>query len=146
MNNKGFAISGMLYGILLLFMMVLLSLLYVLVTRINRLTTLVDEVNASVENIDYKDVSENIDTTNYYITDYRGKYEMKVNNSNTCYAYLPKNILLKINNGIISYSLADETGQINVNNNDNLKSLSLIGCSNSGVNNVTITKIYSSIF
>lgn len=146
MNNRGFAISGILYGVLLLFLMVLLSLLYVLVTRINRLTLLVDEVNAQVENKEYKTIGEVIDTTNHYITTYRGKYEIKINNTSICYAYLPKDILIKINNNKIVYLLPDANGEIDINNTTGLKELPLIECTNNNITKFNIEKIYSSLF
>ena len=144
MNNKGFAISGILYGILLLFIMILLSLLYALVTRLDRLTTLVEEVNQSVENTNSKDINQTIDASNYYITEYRGKYEITLN-GNTCYAYLPKDTLLKINGSQINYSLPDEEGNIDPTNDENLNSLLLINCTNNSVNTFNIAKVYTSI-
>lgn len=142
MNNKGFAITGILYGVLLLFLMVLLSLLYVLVTRINRLTTLNEEVKKVVEDKTIT-VSETEFTDGYYITTMRGKYELLVNDTSTCYAYLPKDILLKINNSKLSYLLPDSEGKLNVFDTEHLQELSLIGCANNGITKFSIKPIYS---
>lgn len=149
MNNKGFAITGILYGVLLLFLMVLLSLLYVLVTRINRLTTLNEEVKKVVETKNEITTIENkpTDAEPYYITTMRGKYVINItinNNSNKdCYAYLPKDILLKINNSKLSYLLPDTEGELNVFDTEHLQELSLIGCTNDGITNFSIKSIYS---
>lgn len=138
MNNKGFAISGMLYGILLLFLMILLSLLYVLVIRLERLTTINEEVSQNVENKNIKDINQTINTSNYYITSTRGKYEIKIN-SNTCYSYLPKNVILKIQNNKINYILSTE--QIDL---APLNPLELINCTNNSITSADIVKVYTS--
>lgn len=145
MNNKGFAITGILYGVLLLFLMVLLSLLYVLVTRINRLTTLNEEVKKVVETKNEITTIENkpTDAEPYYITTMRGKYEILINNTTTCYAYLPKDILLKINENKLCYLLPNSEGILDVFNTDDLIPLSLIGCTNDGITNFSIKSIYS---
>lgn len=147
MNNKGFAITGILYGVLLLFLMVLLSLLYVLVTRINRLTTLNEEVKNVVETKNEITTIENNPTDDkpYYITTMRGKYVININGNTTadCYAYLPKNILLKINENKLYYLLPNSEGELNVFNTENLQELSLIGCTNDGITNFSIKSIYS---
>lgn len=143
MNNKGFAITGMLYGVLLLFLMVLLSLLYVLVTRINRLTTLNEEVKKVVEDKTITAIATEF-TDGYYITTMRGKYVININgNTDDCYAYLPKDILLKINNSKLSYLLPDTEGELNVFDTEHLQELSLIGCTNDGITNFSIKSIYS---
>ena len=52
LNNKGFAITGILYFVLIMFLMIISSLLLVLKTRINRLTDLNDTINGGIY-IDY---------------------------------------------------------------------------------------------
>ena len=121
MNNKGFAISGMLYGILLLFLMILLSLLYVLVIRLERLTTINEEVSQNVENKNIKDINQTINTSNYYVT------------------YLPKNVILKIQNNKINYILPTE--QID---SAPLNPLELINCTNNSITSADIVKVYTS--
>lgn len=128
MNNKGFAISGILYGVFLLFLMLLLSLLHVLVVKINRLTTLAEEVNSNVENVGcVGDVADSCaselvydtslgDGESIFTTKVRGKYTIKVNDSTNCSLYLPKNITLVIDNKQIKYIKPDDgSGVINVN-------------------------------
>ena len=154
MNNKGFAISGILYGVLMLFLMLLLSLLNVLVTRINRLTSLVNEVNNSVEDIRcassdsscpnriyYDDELNDSDTL--YTTKVRGKYILKVNNSIECSLYLPKNISLVVDNRQIKY-VKSVDGVIDIHGSVK----NVINGSNCGtnVNKFKVVKIYSSTY
>ena len=47
MNNKGFAITTMLYGTLILFLMLLLSMLGILATYKDRLEILIDSNNGA---------------------------------------------------------------------------------------------------
>ena len=49
LNNKGFAITGILYFVLIMFLMIISSLLLVLKTRINRLTDLNTTINEEEE-------------------------------------------------------------------------------------------------
>lgn len=146
MNNKGFAITGILYGVLLLFLMVLISLLSVLVFRLNRFTTLVDEVSSDMENKNLVEINETIDTTKYYQTPYRGKYTFTINGTTTkCYAYLPKNIALKTDSNKMYYiepTLVGDKYEIDVNTTGT--ELTLIGCTNSDINNFTVTNIDTS--
>ena len=155
MNNKGFAISGILYSILILFLMLLLSLLSVLITRINRLTELVNEVNAEVEDvgcassaasckgtIEYN--SDIADSNTLYTTKVRGKYTLKINDSDECFMYLPKNISLIVEDGKIKYIKPNDEGVIDVTSGDKIE---VVGhrCGSS-VNKFTVTKINSSFY
>jgi len=149
MNNKGFAITGILYGVLLLFLMVLISLLSVLVFRLNRFTTLVDEVSSDMENKNIvasdkiDEYNANITNDGHFQTPYRGKYTFKVNGTTTeCYAYLPKNIVLKIDSNTINYKEPDAEGQIDVTTPGT--PLTLTGCSTTIINSFTITNIDTS--
>ena len=47
MNNKGFAITTILYGILILFLLLLVSMLGILSTYKNRLEMLIEETNGA---------------------------------------------------------------------------------------------------
>ena len=93
MNNKGFAVTGIIYGIMLLFVLVVTSFLTIIVGRNRRVDALVDgvydKVNYYTEEIDLK--SSN--TTQAYITQRKGLYKI-ITDSNQCIAYLPINIIL----------------------------------------------------
>lgn len=162
LNNKGFAITGILYTVLILFLLLLSSLLLMLSTRINRLIKLTDSINREVENtniINIRDydstssenpnkISNPIDGTKFFITSYRGKYEFKINDNNTCYSYLPENTLLSISGGILKYKLPtlDESGNyvVDTSNLNDLNDLIIFDCQNENINKVNFLKVYTS--
>lgn len=162
LNNKGFAITGILYTVLILFLLLLSSLLLMLTTRINRLIKLTDNINKEVENNNVINISEYLEDSNenkmsnpidgnkYFITNYRGRYEFVINGNNTniCYSYLPENTLLSINNSILKYKLPsiDENGNyvVDVSHLDNLTDLIIFNCQNQNITKVNFTKVYTS--
>ena len=162
LNNKGFAITGILYTVLILFLLILSSLLLMLTTRINRLIKLTDNINKEVENsqvigvdVYTSDNNENkmsnpIVQGEYFITNYKGKYEFIINdnNSNICYSYLPENTLLSINNGNLQYKLPsigeDGSYVIDTSNLNNLENLIIFNCQNQNITKVKLEKVYTS--
>lgn len=54
MNNKGFAITTILYGTLILFLMLLISMLGILSTYKDRLSILIDNTNGARDIINSK--------------------------------------------------------------------------------------------
>ena len=60
MNNKGFAITTILYGTLILFLMLLLSMLGILSTYKDRLSMLIDSSNGARAIISNKEVEETL--------------------------------------------------------------------------------------
>ena len=75
MNNKGFAITTILYGVLILFLMLLLSMLGILSTYSDRLEMLIEKNNGARYNINYEnigywgsEVEKNTDKTAYKMT------------------------------------------------------------------------------
>ena len=92
MNNKGFAITSIIYGLMLLFVLVITSFLSILVGRNRRIDEL---VNSIYEDISYKAIE--VKTTDFenennsYVTEKRGLYYFE---PNKCYVYLPKNVVL----------------------------------------------------
>lgn len=161
LNNKGFAITGILYSVLVLFLMILVSMLSLLSSRQNRLYTLTESIKEEMEyknNItipEFTSNSNNQHTSNpltteissYYITEYRGKYTFIINNSTTCYSYLPANIIIRINNNQIKYQTPSTDGTLDPNNLDNLNVMTLVGtnCNNTGINSLNIESVYTSI-
>ncbi len=87
MNNKGFAITGILYTIFILFIMILLSILSGLNTRKNIL-----EKSIMSFSDDYKitDASDNTDKLeeNVTVAPFSGKYVYRNNEGNECVTYL----------------------------------------------------------
>jgi len=111
MNNKGFAITGIIYGIMLLFILVLTTFLSVLIGNNRRIDALVEGV---YETLEYPEIEVTYDTTtnlfsdstneHVYITSNRGLY--KFSNHNNCRVYLPKNTV------IITKTLRDQSGTL----------------------------------
>ncbi|MGM9882395.1 MAG: hypothetical protein ACI31S_06095 [Bacilli bacterium] len=99
LNNKGFAITSVLYGLLLLFVFLVGSYLLVLTSKKNRLDTISADIddkygfNTKIRDVDVQILS--LDSyTAPYTAPYTGKYVFKVtdvNDSNyTCSSYIKK--------------------------------------------------------
>ena len=87
LNNKGFAITSILYGLLILFVLLVSSYLTVLTARKNR----VDKITSKIEDDYYfNNVSDEItiDDINTFKAPNTGKYIF--NNDENCYMYLEK--------------------------------------------------------
>lgn len=93
LNNKGFAISSVLYGILILFIVLTGSYLAVLSAKKNRL----DNITKDIENKEGFGTPIDANETLPYTAPYTGKYIF--NNDETCFAYISKGT--KIENTII---------------------------------------------
>lgn len=106
MNNKGFAITGILYGLMLIFILALTSFLSILVGKNRR----IDELEKSVyENLELKKETYNFadNEDNYkYTTSSNGLYTFNYNGS-TCNAYLPSNTVV-----ITSKAKNEETNKL----------------------------------
>lgn len=97
MNNKGFAITSIIYGLMLLFVLVITSFISILVGRNRRMDALIEGVHESVkyEEIKVCDTCDNRFTNVTYTTLEKGLYNFDDN----CKIYLPKNtIVIKANN------------------------------------------------
>lgn len=90
MNNKGFAITGILYTLLILFTLTLISVISVLNTR-NKI------LEKASQKIEYKKSWNCINDNILRITAKKGKYIFVDNNNNECYTYLAENTLLEPN-------------------------------------------------
>ena len=100
MNNKGFAITGIIYTLFLLFLTILLSVLSVL----NRYQTLMVNSTKAIE-VSYEGIYTNKNNLikDLEITEDKGKYIFDVELTdgtiiNNCYSYLDKGINLNIDN------------------------------------------------
>ncbi len=76
LGNKGFAITGILYTIFILFLMILLSVLGGLNTKRQLLEKNIEDINSDIE---AKCESKNISLSNNIITTVSGKYIIDVN-------------------------------------------------------------------
>ena len=90
MNNKGFAITGILYTIFILFIMTMLAILSGLNTRMKLLEKSVISFQEDYELTEVTD-STDINTMNQQRTAlYDGKYVFNTTSSQPCTAYLKK--------------------------------------------------------
>ena len=77
MNNKGFAVTGIIYGIMLLFVLVVTSFLTIIVGRNRRVDALVDGV---YDKVNYYTETITLDDTNAaFITQRKGLYKINYN-------------------------------------------------------------------
>ena len=90
MNNKGFAITSIIYGLMLLFIVIISSFLSILVGRNRRVDELVEGVYETVE---YETI--NVTQADFenehraYVTKKRALYNFDINGE-VCLTYLPK--------------------------------------------------------
>lgn len=91
MNNKGFAITGILYGLMLIFILALTSFLSILVGKNRRIDSLIDNI---YDNVKYNEYNITLnDDTYFYETENTGLYTFEYN-SMVCKAYLPVNTVV----------------------------------------------------
>jgi len=91
LNNKGFAITGILYTVFVLFLMILLSVLSGLNIKRQILEKNISNIKEDLEE-DCKTLSEPIAVG--YTTKYQGKYTIKLNNGYEYETYLSKRKIL----------------------------------------------------
>lgn len=84
LNNKGFAITAVLYGLLILFVILIGSYLTLLGTKKSRLDTITNEVEKDYEF--NKEITNSSQITYPYTATYTGKYIFE----NNCVMYLYK--------------------------------------------------------
>ena len=96
LNNKGFAITSVLYGLLILFVSLVGTYLTILVSKMNRLNNISDEINESYgfnTRLDGKTLP--------YNAEYTGKYIFTINNSLTCTSYISSGTTIDDLNNIV---------------------------------------------
>ncbi len=102
MNNKGFAITGILYTLLILFLTVMVSVLAGLRSKKNMLEQSIIPLEDSFKGTELS-TTQVQQAKNNKVAPVDGKYEFLVtfldNDNRTCYAYLTKNT--KIDDNII---------------------------------------------
>ena len=94
LNNKGFAITSVLYGLLILFVSLVGTYLAILVSKMNRLSNISEDINDSYGfNKQAYEESVNIWLTFPYTAQYTGKYKFKAiinDEEEECTSYLSK--------------------------------------------------------
>ena len=113
MNNKGFAITGVLYSLLILFLVVLLSLLAALRTENSRFVMLKEAIEDDYRLSDMCEMPEKIELGGdsslvYYITESKKYYlEVTYDDDSFCgdgFIYVPENVFLQLNGGKLAFS------------------------------------------
>lgn len=97
LNNKGFAITSVLYGLLILFVILVGSYLTILVAKKNRLDKISEEINEKYGFNKEKEMN-NLDIYPEYEADYTGKYFFDVNfdgDTLACSSYITKGTTIK---------------------------------------------------
>lgn len=133
MNNKGFAISSIIYGLMLLFVLCVTSFLTILIGRNRRMDVLVKGV---YDTVNYEEIQVDIsmfsEETKTYVTEKKGLYNFDINGSK-CSVYLPKGVVLIDGNtkGIensndLYYYYATDSNDNKGENLDNYKKLECI--------------------
>lgn len=136
LNNKGFAISTIIYSTLILFLMVMLSFLQAISTSKNKLELAIASVK---EVISYSNIDINYELgSEYYVTPYRGKYTISTSEGTAC-IYLPNDtLIMQINNNL---KINDEIVSINNNTSNKYKFLNIDNTNTSS--NIIILKVYT---
>lgn len=91
LNNKGFAITTILYGTLILFMLLFVSLLGIMSQYKKNLERLIEANNGARDIVTMK--PQDISSSNNTTTEHRGFYYI----DDKCYKYLKKNETINCN-------------------------------------------------
>ncbi len=150
LNNRGFAITAVLYGLLILFLLLFLGMIRILNTERKRMEKISDEIDKSIVNMKKIDINSGINEGGIYVTPYRGKYVFKINGDGTkeYYMYLPIYSIVSISEGKIK--VTSGTSQSEIADSSFLANGKLICDSgsnqtNSGITSITITGVYTSV-
>lgn len=136
LNNRGFAISAVLYSVLILFMLILVSYLTILSTTRKFNTKTLSSINEIMKE-EVIEINKVLNDKEYYLTTIRGNYLIELYNMN-CYIYLSKDMILinKDNDLYINNELINSNNYICNNIND----------SNNIDNSVKIVSVYGKMY
>lgn len=150
LNNRGFAITAVLYGLLILFLLLFLGMIRILNTERKRMEKISDEIDKSIVNMEKIDINSGISEGGIYVTPYRGKYVFNITGDTTkkYYMYLPIYSIVSISEGKIK--VTSGTSQSEIADSSFLANGKLICDSgsnqtNSGITSITITGVYTSV-
>ncbi len=112
LDNKGFAITTIIYGILILFILVMISLLSVFVSRKSRLEKLSDSLRNVLEmnRSQTLTVNNTIDSSHSFKVGTTGKYTFKLDDFE-CYLYLNKDTIIRIKDKKLQLVKGEEPNQ-----------------------------------
>lgn len=148
LNNRGFAITAVLYGLLILFLLLFLGMIRILNTERKRMEKISDEIDKSIVNMDKIDInSGEISEGGIYVTPYRGKYVFKINGDETkeYYMYLPIYSIVSIKDKQIKVTRGVNTGTGVTETDYTSKVLNGMEINNSNITSITITGVYTSV-
>lgn len=148
LNNRGFAITAVLYGLLILFLLLFLGMIRILNTERKRMEKISDEIDKSIVNMDKIDINSGvISEGGIYVTPYRGKYVFKINGDETkeYYMYLPIYSIVSIKDKQIKVTRGVNTGTGVTETDYTSKVLNGMGINNSNITSITITGVYTSV-
>ncbi len=131
LNSKGFAVTGTLYGLLILFLLVITSLLVILRSKFKDYQVTEEIINNHITMNNTYNINKQLDSS--YVTEYRGKYTFTINNDKTCSSYLPSNITLELINGIL---IQNQDTEVTLIGND---------CNNTSITNVSIVSVVTNV-
>lgn len=153
LNNRGFAITAVLYGLLILFLLLFLGMIRILNTERKRMAQISDEIDDSIVNMEKITIDSSegaIGEGGIYVTPYRGKYVFYIggDTSKEYYMYLPIYSIVSINGGKIKVTSGTSQRDIEESSflvNNNLMNDNGISQANSGITSITITAVYTSV-
>lgn len=127
LNNKGFAITSVLYGLLILFVSLVGTYLTILVSKMNRLNNISEDINNEYGFKKESEPNENITST--YEVEYTGKYiftiiEQMSGQRKTCTSYLSNGFDIKYNSGMVNITFIESDCNV-INSDNNISSLTL---------------------
>ena len=149
LNNRGFAITAVLYGLLILFLLLFLGMIRILNKERKRMEKISDEIDKSIVNMDKIGINSDnmISEGGIYVTPYRGKYVFKINGDETkeYYMYLPIYSIVSIKDKQIKVTRGVNTGTSVTETDYTSKVLNGMGINNSNITSITITGVYTSV-
>lgn len=149
LNNRGFAITAVLYGLLILFLLLFLGMIRILNTERKRMEKISDEIDKSIVNMKKIDInsSNEISEGGIYVTPYRGKYVFNINGdtSKEYYMYLPIYSIVSIKDKQIKVTRGVKTDTGITETDYTSKVLNGMGINNSDITSITITGVYTSV-
>ncbi len=146
LNNRGFAITAVLYGLLILFLLLFLGMIRILNTERKRMAKISDEIDNSIVNMERIDISSDIYYGDIYVTPYRGKYVFTIGTDATeYYMYLPIYSIVSIQNEQIKVTRGVNNGSDVTETDYTSDVLNGTGINNSNITSITITGVYTSV-
>lgn len=149
LNNRGFAITAVLYGLLILFLLLFLGMIRILNTERKRMEKISDEIDKSIVNMDKIGINSDnmISEGGIYVTPYRGKYVFNItgDTSKEYYMYLPIYSIVSIKDKQIKVTRGVKTDTGITETDYTSKVLNGMGINNSDITSITITGVYTSV-